>query len=104
VVAGREAACHDAFGDLLMKQPGMVTILTTTTRNEAEVVAALLEASEIFNVIDADDAGQTNPELDLTQFVRVLVREEEADKARQLLADARAAGDDLPPDIHRGES
>ena len=79
-----------------MKQPGMVAVATVTSRSEAEVVAGVLESSEIFNVIDADDAGQTNPELDLTQFVRILVREEDETKAREVLVQAREAGRHLP--------
>ena len=82
-----------------MKQPGMVAIVSVTTRAEAEIVSSLLDAADIPNVIDADDMGGTNPELDLTQALDVLVAEGELTKARQVLADARAAGRELPPTI-----
>jgi hypothetical protein len=79
-----------------MKQPGMVAIVRVMSRAEAEIVSSLLDAADIPNVIDADDAGGTNPELDLTRAIDVLVGEGEATRARQVLVDARAAGHDLP--------
>lgn len=82
-----------------MKQPGMVVVATVTSRSEADIIAGVLESSEIFNVIDADDAGQTNPELNLTQFVRILVREEDQTQAREVLVQAREAGRHLPATI-----
>lgn len=74
----------------------MVAILTVTNRSEADVVAGVLDDSGIPNIIDADDAGGTNPEFDLTRFVKVLVREEDQIRARQVLADARESGRELP--------
>jgi hypothetical protein len=82
-----------------MKQPGMLPVAVVTNRSEAEVVAGVLDASGIPNVIDADDAGGTNPELDLTQFMRILVREEDHAKAREVLVQAREAGRNLPATI-----
>lgn len=85
-----------------MQQPGMTVILSTMVRSEAEVVSGLLDASEIFNVIDADDAGQTNPELDVTQFVRVLVRDDDAARAREVLRQARETGSHITEDTTEG--
>jgi hypothetical protein len=74
----------------------MVVIVTVTSRSEADVVAGVLDDSGIPNVIDADDAGGTNPEFDLTRFVKVLVREEDQQRARLVLAQARESGRELP--------
>lgn len=81
-----------------MQQPGMTVILSTMERSEAEVVSGVLDASEIFNVIDADDAGQTNPELDVTQFVRVLVRDADVIRAQEVLKTARETGSHISED------
>lgn len=81
-----------------MRQPGMTRVLTTMHRSEAEIVSGVLGATGVFNIIDADDTGQKLPALGLTNAIRVLVRDEDLEKAREILRQARAEGAQIPPD------
>jgi hypothetical protein len=65
------------------------------TRTEADLIVGLLRANGLRAGVAADDAGGTNPELQL-QGVRVLVDPADEEAARQILAEAQAdsgAGD-----------
>ena len=79
-----------------MQQPGMTVLKTMTTRSEADIISGLLESEGIACVIDADDAGQTNPEFDLTRFVRVLVADADLARAQAALSAAEAQGEAMP--------
>jgi hypothetical protein len=48
----------------------------------------MLDANGIVAVVSSDDAGGIEPQLQVTQGVRVLVAPEDAERARALLADA----------------
>lgn len=87
-----------------MQQPGMAVLKTTTSRAEAEVIRGVLQSEGIDPVVDADDAGQTNPEFDLTRFIRVLVPEGELTRAQGILAAAEERGEAMPsrPEIEEG--
>ena len=87
-----------------MQQSGMTVVTTTTSYSEAQVVEGLLASSGVTCEIEADDGGRTNPEFDLTRFVRVLVRDEDAEAAREILRQAQENGLALPavPDVESG--
>ena len=57
---------------------------------EAQIIAGMLEANGITAAVLADDAGGWEPQLRLLQGVRVLVKADDAEVARQLIADANA--------------
>ena len=78
--------------------PGMTEIARMTQRSEGEVLKGLLESEGFAPVLAADDAGGTNPELDLTRFVRILVPDADVARAREVIAAAREVGRDLPED------
>jgi hypothetical protein len=64
----------------------MVPIATFGSHVEAELAKSALRAGGVDVWITADDAGQQNPGLDYSQGVAVLVRAEDADRARAILA------------------
>lgn len=57
-------------------------------RHEAEFAKAALESAEIESAIFADDAGGMEVPLSFSNSVRLLVRPEDAEDAREILADA----------------
>jgi len=66
----------------------LICIRKYNNRIEAEIARGLLEANNIPAVVAADDAGGMRPHLLLGDAaVRLTVREEDAEKARQLLED-----------------
>jgi len=69
-----------------MEESGLVTLMVFGSRNEAEVTASKLRAYGIESTISADDAGGMIPPLSSESGVRLLVREEQADEAKQILS------------------
>lgn len=59
---------------------------------EAQLIVGMLEANGIAAAISADDAGGFDPQLQVTQGVRVMVAIEDAEQARQLVEEASADG------------
>ena len=57
---------------------------------EAQLVVGMLESAGIAAATSSDDAGGFDPQLQLTQGVRVLVATEDAQRARLLVAEAEA--------------
>ena len=57
---------------------------------EAQLIVGMLEANGIAAATSSDDAGGFDPQLQLTQGVRVLVADEDEPRARQLIAEADA--------------
>lgn len=55
---------------------------------EAELIAGLLRTNGIEAAVSSDDVGGNEPQLQLTQGVRVLVAAEDESDARQLIAEA----------------
>ena len=53
---------------------------------EAQLIAGLLKANGIASVVSADDVGGADPQLQLTEGVRVLVSGEDLAKARALIS------------------
>jgi hypothetical protein len=72
-----------------------VEVAFVDSRTEADLIVGLLRSNGLRAGISADDAGGTNPELQL-QGVRVLVDPADEADARQLIAEAQAeaAADD----------
>lgn len=52
---------------------------------EAEICKGTLEADDIPVVIMRDDVGGMDPQLQLTQGIRLMVREVDLERARELL-------------------
>jgi len=57
---------------------------------EAQLIVGMLEANGIAAAVSADDAGGFDPQLQVTQGVRVVVAAEDAEQARQLIEEASA--------------
>ena len=71
---------------------GLTVLLTVvTSRTEAELIAGLLRSNGLRAAVSADDAGGQDPQLQL-EGVRVLVAPSDEAAARQILAEAQAAG------------
>lgn len=70
-----------------------VEVAMVDNRTEADLIVGLLRSNGLRAGISADDAGGTNPELQL-QGVRVLVDPADEAVARQLIAEAQAEARD----------
>lgn len=57
---------------------------------EAQLIVGMLQASGITAAVSPDDAGGFEPQLRLTQGVRVLVAADDEAEARRLIAEADA--------------
>ena len=64
---------------------GLVRVAEFGSRPEAEIVKGMLEANGIRAALSADDMGGIRPELTFTMGVRLLVAEDDAEVARELL-------------------
>ncbi|MEY2433956.1 MAG: putative prokaryotic signal transducing protein [Acidimicrobiaceae bacterium] len=62
-----------------------VVIARVPTLIEAQLVVGMLESNGIAAATSSDDAGGFDPQLQLTQGVRVLVSDADASRARQLI-------------------
>jgi hypothetical protein len=65
----------------------IVPVTSFGSRPEAELARGLLESVGIPAFVSADDAGGMRPPLQLTQGVRLMVREADLARARRVLAD-----------------
>ena len=68
-----------------------VPLTVVTSRTEAELIVGLLRSNGLPAAVSADDAGGQDPQLQL-EGVRVLVTPSDEAAARQILAEAEAAG------------
>jgi len=66
----------------------MVVLQTFPNRIEAELAEATLNAAEIEAMVSGDDAGGVEPGL-WTRGVRLLVWQEDADRAREALGEIK---------------
>jgi len=80
-----------------MNATDFITVGVFAGRPEAEVSRALLEAAGVQAVVRADDAGGYEPQLGLTNGVRLLVRAPYAALAVGLLEPPEPAGDHRAP-------
>jgi hypothetical protein len=69
-----------------------VVVVRVPSAVEAQLILGMLESNGIAAVASADDAGGLEPQLQLTQGVRVLVAPEDEPRARQLIAEADPDG------------
>ena len=70
----------------------MTTAVAALVRStiEAQLIVGMLEAHGIAAAVSADDAGGFDPQLQVTQGVRVMVAADDAERARQLIAEPLA--------------
>jgi Putative prokaryotic signal transducing protein len=73
-----------------------VVIATFPNRILAALAASFLEAEDIEAFILADDAGGAYPMLQFIRGVKLLVAPEDADRAREILAEAVAEDAEFP--------
>lgn len=67
-----------------------VEVAFVDSRSEADLIVGLLRSNGLRAGVSADDAGGTNPELQISGGVRVLVDPADEADARQLLAEVQA--------------
>jgi hypothetical protein len=67
-----------------------VEVAVVDSRSEADLIVGLLRSNGLRAGIAADDAGGTNPPLQISEGVRVLVDPADEADARQLLAEVQA--------------
>lgn len=70
----------------LMSEPKLVMVETFLNRLDAELASSVLMAAGIDAVVSPDDAGGAYPGVAVLR-VRLLVREEDAERARTVLAE-----------------
>jgi hypothetical protein len=63
-----------------------VVVQTFPNESSALVARAILEANDIPSMLASDGSSSMEPQLQFTQGVRLLVREDDAEDARELLA------------------
>jgi hypothetical protein len=63
----------------------LVVLQTYTYRHEAELAHSVLQAFEVLSLISADDLGGEGLGTDLIEGVRLLVRAEDVERAREAL-------------------
>jgi hypothetical protein len=68
-----------------------VAALVTSTI-EAQLIVGMLESNGIAAAVSADDVGGFDPQLQVTQGVRVMVASEDVERARELIAEPSADG------------
>ena len=65
-----------------------VTIYTFTDRYEADLAQGLLEANDIEAATSSDDCGSVDPALAFGLGVRLMVKKQDVNKAKEVLVDA----------------
>ena len=68
-----------------MSKNSIIPIKSYSSRMDADLAKAVLEANGIEAIVSADDAGGMEPWLASAQHIQILVREEDASVARDLL-------------------
>lgn len=69
-----------------MDEEELVAVGTYPNKIDADLAQSALEAAEIEAIVTADDAGGLQPGLWVGEGVRVLVRAEDADRAKEILS------------------
>lgn len=69
-----------------MDEEELVAVGTYPNRIDADLAQSALEAAEIEAIVTADDAGGLQPGLWVGEGVRVLVRAEDAERAKEILS------------------
>jgi len=68
-----------------MDDEKLVAVGSYLNRIDAEIAQGALEAADIEALVTADDAGGLQPGLWMGEGVRVLVRAEDAERAKEIL-------------------
>jgi len=68
-----------------MDDQKLVAVATYPNKIDAELAQGALEAADIDALVSADDAGGQQPGLWVGKGVRVLVRAEDAERAKEIL-------------------
>jgi hypothetical protein len=71
-----------------MDNEKLVAVGTYSNKIDADLAQGALEAADIDATITADDAGGQQPGLLMGKGVRVLVRAEDAERAKEILSGA----------------
>jgi hypothetical protein len=74
-----------------MSDTEWVVIQEESHEQNARIVQGFLQAQGIEAAINEDDAGDQFPSLEESQGVQILVKAEQAEQARKLLAERKAA-------------
>jgi putative signal transducing protein len=69
----------------VMNDAKLVPVGTYSNKIDAELAQGALEAADIEAIVSADDAGGLQPGLWVGKGVRVLVRAEDAERAKEIL-------------------
>ena len=69
-----------------MDDEKLVAVGTYQNKIDAELAQGALEAADIEAMVAADDAGGLQPSLWVGEGVRVLVRAEDAERAKEILS------------------
>jgi hypothetical protein len=78
------------------REPATVPVAVVVSQTEAELMAGMLRNYGLTAAVSADDAGGTEPELQVLG-VRVLVAPSDEAQARQLLADIEGGNSKTDP-------
>jgi hypothetical protein len=68
--------------------PEIVEAARVGSTFEAQLIVGMLDAHGINAIVSADDAGGLEPQLQMTDGVRVLVAAEDLSAARELISEA----------------
>ena len=79
----QEAAQSIEMGD----NDSLILLRTFSSDPEAQICKAKLESHGIFSAVFGDDLGGTHPHFQLTQGVRLMVRNGDREKAQKILSD-----------------
>jgi hypothetical protein len=71
-----------------MTETAVVTRVSSTV--EAQLIAGMLKANEISAIVSTDDAGGTEPQLQISDGVRVLVPTHDLARARALVDESNS--------------
>jgi hypothetical protein len=72
-----------------MDDEALVAVGTYPNKIDAELAQGALEAADIDAMVTADDAGGLQPGLWVGEGVRVLVRAEDAERAKKILGQSK---------------
>jgi hypothetical protein len=64
----------------------LVVVATFPNESSSLIARAILEANDIASMVASDGSSSMEPQLQFTQGVRLLVHEDDAQEARELLA------------------
>jgi hypothetical protein len=68
-----------------MDHNALVVVRTFSNAIDADLARSALEAAEIDSMIRSDNAGGMRPAMSMTNGVELIVRAEDADRAREIL-------------------